>query len=436
MQRRWIDRIAFLAVAAVVMLVSTTVTWQLERAPELAKALPLNQEERALYGRTVGVLLQEDLWTERDMYDAGHYLMVPMHYAFLTRDMDTMTAFSDFFARFTEDISTKDRYGFMDYAFLHRLQFFYLSTQYMKLCAANGYDSLIPAKLPQLAQSCAETYLFDTEANWLIEPTVIEHIRQVIAGKTYAKHYHSGISDHEFFSLAILCDLKVLAAMEGTAVTETMDLATDLSYQLFSSSALNQETEQGGWLFQVGVWSDHKDFAYAGHPTVGKDLSPSPRDDIVMDSSHFHRMPLLLDSFQSAQPDEARQALFELRKEQLANQLVNYVLKKVDGYWMASTFMDGTNGVFNYSSDTGTGSQGYELSTTFLYGWWAFLNDPRITKCYQETLQNFPRENQANPYISENMRAVAGREQNPFFGAGHFDAGMFECMVMCAEKLQ
>lgn len=37
----------------------------------------------------MGVLLTEDLRTDRNMYDASHYLMVPMYYAFYSADEDT-----------------------------------------------------------------------------------------------------------------------------------------------------------------------------------------------------------------------------------------------------------------------------------------------------------------------------------------------------------
>ena len=48
----------------------------------ISTAEPLNEEQQILYNSTVKMLLKEDLWTERDMYDAVHYLMIPMHYAF------------------------------------------------------------------------------------------------------------------------------------------------------------------------------------------------------------------------------------------------------------------------------------------------------------------------------------------------------------------
>lgn len=398
-------------------------------------AEPLTEEEQALYDDTVKVLLKEDLWTARDMYDACHYLMIPMHYAFRAGDEEAIQLFADFFARFTGDVTGADVYQFEEVSLLNRLHFFYLCTQYMNLCAANGYDGLIPAELPALAQTCAADYLLNSTANWGTEPTVIEHIRQVIAGKEYSRRYYGTIEDFDMFTLAVLCDLKCLHTMRGTEYDEVLDTAADLTYQLFLSPALNVETEQGGWLFQPGVYYDHSDMVYAGHETITEGMEPMLREDVPSDSSHSHRLPLFLRSYQSAQTDQTGWDLFALRREQLANQMVNYVLKNVDGHWLTTTFMDGTNGVYRYSyHEEGVGLEGYDLSGTFLLGWWSLLEDSRITAVYQDILGTFPMEgNRSNPYFDH----ATVREQNPYFDMDTaFDKGMFECIAACAGKIQ
>ena len=49
--------------------------------PAPVTAMMLTKEESSLYDTTVGVLLTQDLWTERDTYDAAHYLMIPINKA-------------------------------------------------------------------------------------------------------------------------------------------------------------------------------------------------------------------------------------------------------------------------------------------------------------------------------------------------------------------
>ena len=397
-------------------------------------AAPLSEEQQVFYDRTVKVLLGEDLWTARDMYDASHYLMIPMHYAFRARDEETIALFADFFARFTQDITGDDRYGFQKYAFLHRLQFLYFSSQFMCLCAASGRPDLIPDALSAVAYDCAETYLLHTVANWNTENTVMEHLQQMLAGKQYPYSYYSITEDLDGFALAILCDLNCLAKLLGGHPEELTVTAEQLVYEIYTSPLLNQETDRGGWLLQVGGWSEHPDFAYAGNSEITPDIQPKIRDDIPWDSSHFSRWPLYLRSYMSAQSDHAHWDLFALRRRQLANQLVNYVLKNVNGHWLATTFMDGTNGVYRYSYNTGgVGMEGYSLSGTLLLGWWSQLEDARITSVYQDIYNAFPmRGDRSNPYFDYATK----REQNQFFDMDTaFETGMFECIVACASKV-
>lgn len=395
----------------------------------------LDAEERALYDSTIGVLLEEDLWTERDMYDACHYLMIPMYYAFYAGDEAYISHFAELFSRFVEDVNGPDAYSFREGGILNKLHFFYLCTQFMNLCQVNGYDELIPVSLPRMAQDFAADYLLNHKANWGVEPTVIQRMENSLAGKQYKQHWHRAFEDLDRFTLAILCDLKCFHVLRGEAYDGVLDTAADLAYRFLSSPAYNQETEDGGWLFQPGIWSDHPDYAYAGNETITEDIQPKSREDLTEDSSHSHRLPLYLRSWQSAQPNETCWELFTLRREQLANQLANHVLRKVDGAWLCTTFMDGTNGVYRYEyHEEGVGLAGYDLSGTFLLGWWSLLGDSRITRVYQDILEQYPMKgNRSNPYFDH----ATVREQNPYFDMDTaFDNGMFQCMTTCAATLR
>ena len=58
------------------------------------------------------------------MYDACHYLMVPMHYAFYNNDVKTIKLFADFFSRFVNDVTGDDLYQFQQGGTLNKLHFF------------------------------------------------------------------------------------------------------------------------------------------------------------------------------------------------------------------------------------------------------------------------------------------------------------------------
>lgn len=398
-------------------------------------AEPLTAERQALFAHCVGVLLEEDLWTERDAYDAGHYLMIPMHYAFRSGDWETVGMFSAFFSRFLRDAAGEDRHGFAALDPLTRHQFLYLASQFTALCAAHGTMERVPSGLSAFAENSAASYLREgTVWNGSGRTPVLSHIHFVLEGGQRSKSYLNAVGDGLLFPLAILCDLRYVSWMEGRPSSPAMDEAADLAWKIFSSPFLNRETA-GGWLYQPGVMYDHSDYAYAGNASIQPGMQPKLREDVPGDSSHSHRFPLWLRSFLSAQTEGTRQALFFLRQKQLSNQMVNYVLQKADGQWLCSTFMDGSNGVYRYEyHEEGVGLAGYDLSGTFLMGWWSLLDDRRITERYQEILEHYPMKgDRSNPYFDH----ATVREQNPFFDAdAAFDNGMFECMTACAAALK
>lgn len=433
--------ISFLAIIAV-MLQSMTACGPSAQAPSTgdacatdAPAVALTAEEAALYDSTVGVLLTQELWTDRDIYDTAHYLMIPMHYAFAAGDMEKINAFAAFFDRFAADVTGVDRYSFQEQGILNRLQFYYFTTQFMVLCAENGCPEKVPGGLLPMIEPQVETVFSEWPSNWESEPSRREHFYQVLAGKQYPFSYYSIIDDADMFLLAILCDLGVYRQKSGTELTAVETEAAEIAYELLTSPLLNEETEDGGWVFQRGVWWDYPDFAYAGYQAILPDMEPKPRRDVTWDSSHFMRMAACIISWRNAQPTQERYALIDERRAQLATQFASEICKKVNGYWLATTFIDGTNGVYRYSYNTpGVGYSGYENSSHVLLGWWGLLEDERICQIYAEILKGFPLEanRDTNPYFD----FATIRDQNPFYDDDtSYDLGMYQCMVMCASKL-
>lgn len=396
---------------------------------------PLTKEEESLYEQTVSLLLKEDLWTDRDMYDAAHYLMVPMHYAFYSQDIDKISEYHRFFTRFYEDVSTEDRYGFsVGRPNVGHLQFCYFASEYMRLCVISGQTT---QTLPYLYEFIYEytVEVFESgEDGWTNLDGYRARIEQILLHTEFPRSFDSALTDVELYPLATLCDLRVVAKFQGFEDSKVLQDAALLSYRVFTDSEIITETEKGGFLFQVGIMKDYPDYAYAGNKEITPEIQPKIREDIVSDSSHFARFALWLSSFQQAQTYQEQYDLFTLRKEQLANQLVNYVIQYVDGKPLATTFMDGTCGVYRYSYDTeGVGLEGYSLSGTLLLGWWSLLNDNRITEIYHDILTQFPMTSgKDNPYFDYTVI----REQNPYFDMDTaFDNGMMECLVMLAGKI-
>ena len=185
-----------------VMLQSMTACGPSARAPSTedtcaddAPAVALTAEEAALYDSTVGVLLTQELWTDRDIYDTAHALMVPMHYAFAAGDMEKIDA---------ADVTGADRYSFQEQGILNRFQFYYFTTQFMVLCAENGCPEKVPEGLLPMIEPQVETVFSEWPSNWKSEPTRREHFYQVLAGKQYPYSYYSIIDDVDMYILAIL----------------------------------------------------------------------------------------------------------------------------------------------------------------------------------------------------------------------------------------
>ena len=152
----------------------------------------------------------------------------------------------------------------------------------------------------------------------------------------------------------------------------------------------------GGWLLQPGVWADHPDFAYAGRERIHPGMTPLKIPDVNWDSSHAHRWPaFLLSERRGLANNSSAIAEIDRMRVGLAKQLTAKVLvpPTADFHgWRLTNFLDGRNGVFryNYNQQEGFGYNPYELSGTWLMGWWSLLGDAEIGKSYRQEVGCLP----------------------------------------------
>lgn len=377
------------------------------------------------YRDTILVLLKMDLWNERDIQDASHVLMLPMYCAFYAGWEEAIAAYDSFFERF---VRTADS-SFQELSRLQQMQFLYLGSQYMKLCWNMGRP--INQALFDIVLENAREDLLGTPT-WKTEATVRDHLMQVLAHKKYKREWYSCILDNDFYTLACLCDLKVLSIAQGLESTEEMAFAADYARMLLMDSEINTETAEGFWLFQVGVMKDYKDYAYAGNEYAYEGMSVAIKDDMVSDTSHFRRMPLWLLSYKDAQDDASGKEICSRRIEQLGKLFAERVLRKSKGFWVTSTFIDGSNGVFRYNyHDDGNAIEGYDQSGgTLFLGYWIMLGNESITAAYQEIANSFPLPaDVSNPYYDN---GITVREQNPIMDCDAvWDNGLMETLITC-----
>jgi hypothetical protein len=328
--------------------------------------------------------LQDDLWTSVNNYDAAHVLMFPMHWAFSKASERYRNPFDDYFERYTTDGSLADETNN-----LRKLQYLYLHSQYLSLVAQTEQN------FAPWQQTLLEELKTEVEYQWNDYPAwnyggvtfsggMKERLEDKLSGRNFTPEYSRAIFDEEFFLMAIAADL--MAILPEDADATLMDIQAK-TYELF----VNQSVFIGdGWLFQPGVWSHHRDYTHSGHDQVLPDLAPSIIDDIATDSSHFHRMPLWLESFQfSYELGRSERDFFENLVARTRYQFEEVIFVSPDPQFDGPrlvNFTDGRNGVYRYNYDTvaeGSGYGPYELSAVSLpLGWYVFLNSDALASAY------------------------------------------------------
>jgi len=91
----------------------------------------LGENDNKLFHTLLTDLCSQQLWSARDIYDACHYLMIPMHYSFKSGDYYAIKQFHSLFNRFT--YSYKNEMGFKELSRGNRLQWLYLCSIFVSM---------------------------------------------------------------------------------------------------------------------------------------------------------------------------------------------------------------------------------------------------------------------------------------------------------------
>lgn len=373
----------------------------IQEKKDLSLQKTFNTEESIdqLWERTVGAYLKDDLWTEENAYDAGHYLMVPLHAAFLNDVQEWKNDFSHQVHLFMEAYK-EDPNSIVDVR-LTQLHYLYFLSRFMVLAEQQGNPELIPDGLDAyLYERINDIWLNEPAWQWGRDPFsggMQERVLWKLNNKSVEQSYYRTIIDEELFTIAIAADIRAHEKfVQGKEAKSTViDDILEKSIMIFMNEGMYQDN--GGWLFQPGVWTDSPSYAYAGNSEIKKGMKPKLVENIAWDTSHSHRFPLWLTSLANAYDSNSEEHDFYKKvKNGLEIQFYETVLKEPTKEFPAyrtTNFMDGRNGVYrwNYSSlGKGTGYGPYELSGTFTIGWWTFLGTDRIKKVYEEMTNFFP----------------------------------------------
>jgi hypothetical protein len=393
-----------------------------------------------LWQDAIHQMLQEPLWRERDAYDAGHYLMIPMHAAFVSRDENKTDDFDKFFKRFIKNYK-QDNFDSADD--LQKLHFLYLISEYLILNKENkneeNFEKLTNLVLEEIKniwdspawqwQVCGNSSFsnMDLRINWKLE------------NKEVSRSFCRAIIDEELFTFAIAADIQFILEEEAPKfISEILDLA----YKTFKSEIVFLDTKSGKWLLQPGAWTDHSDYAYSGNDEIKPNLKENPIPGIAQDTSHSHRFPLWLVSLErsfNTRGEQDKSDYFRELRYGLAKQFLEEVLVVPDDKfpnYRTKNFMDGYNGIYRYSYITQGKDRGYgpyELSGTMLLGWWSFLPEEKIRSVYCHISSHFPlNEEEIKVYLGPDTT----RDRHPLIkGRAQYESGLLELINKFACEL-
>lgn len=354
-----------------------------------------NAEEECS-GRSYAAIMKETLerplWSAESAYNAGHYLMVPLHAAFKLRVNDLEKAFGAHYKRMLS--SKSDVVGQDSLSALERLQYLYTASRYLVL----AQEGAAPGLRKFLLEELNRYWKMKPAWQWGRKPFgggFSERLEWKLKTLDVEYSYYRAIIDEEIFLFGIAADLaQHYRQLDLKAPSLLVDILS-VAQKVFKQESVFVEGDK--WLLQPGVWEDHPDYAYVGHIEPERWLGKAPIIGIAMDISHSHRLPLILLSLQGAElPGSERFSYYLKLRQGLAKQFFEVVLVPPSSeflFYRTSNFIDGRNGVFRYQYGKMAEGKGYgahALSGTLLLGWWTFLPDDKTRGLYQNLLENFP----------------------------------------------
>lgn len=347
--------------------------------------------ERCLFSAVIEPYLADPLWGQRDAYDAAHHLLLPMRAAYEEPVPAWQPHFADHFAELAAvgvPKLTSNR--------LSRLQYLYLASQFAVTAYRNGHPEHIPDGLEALLLTELKLHWLEVPAwQWNRDPfpSMRQRVEWKLALEDPSHSYYRAIIDEEHYVFVIAADLVALSRLRGSAEPPVALDALSLANAVYDQEVA--PTLLGGWLFQPGVWEDHRDYAHAG-TTVFPPIQPAPVPGISMDTSHAHRFAFWLRSLRDAHPETSLEwTYYENLRAGLEVQFFAAAAVPPSGatpFWRTHNFLDGRNGVYrwNFPTQPDTGYAPYGLSGTLLTGWWSDLPSAQAPRMYRELAERFP----------------------------------------------
>lgn len=379
-----------------------------------------------LWAQNMTPLLSQELWSARDKYDTANILLQPMQYAFVKSDADKVAQLDGFFTQLDSNFDeaiTDSR--------VSTAQFMYFVSEYLALKTDNNEFDATSLALTIKLETWLVEFVNSPAWMWARDPfdTLAERTDWKLATKTPAFSYYRAMFDEDLFAYGIYANLVHVARKQSNFTSSDAFTAFAALARPQLEKILTDEVEftthsdgqsKFHWLFQPGVWWQHPDYQHAGNLALGENLEVFRIENIATDTSHMHRWPVWLKTYNRAFYDNVTmQSHISLLQTGLAQQFNEYVYAPSDADFKAprvNNFFDGRNGVFRYQyvtqGDTGYGP--YQLSAIVFAGWFGNLaNAEGFVTDIKALLEN-------NMSLSQQELATfvgpnTTRERNPYF---------------------
>jgi len=376
----------------------------------------LPEDSRILWNKTVTQYIKNDLWLDAgNMYDGANALMVPLHAAFIFEYKSGQREFSEHFTDFMKNdastfLTTDDDID------LSREHYLYLASRFIALAASNKHYDLIPEGLPVRLKEEIAILWNKKPVRWcdglIFGGGIRERLDWKLAREATPVSYCLAITDQEVFLFAIAADIRIYE--KQAKLPEDPLLDEILGYSRRTIEKYASYTDNGGWLFQPGIWRDHPDYVYAGNGSINSNLKPIPKDNIAEDSSHSHRWPIWLVSLiQASEPNSKDFVFYKELKGKLEKQFFDKVVAPPTEQfrcYRVNNYMDGYNGIYRYNYATAGESNGYgpyELSGILVDGWWGLFGTKKTHDLYANIAKCFPLDEiVVKVYVGPNTNRV------------------------------
>lgn len=392
----------------------------------------------SMWAEIIEQSLQDPLWENDNKYDAAASLMLPMHYAFKYQSRfkhDPQLKFDEFFKALYASYDPNT-----DTNFTRRSQFVYFITQYLKLKSDSSWgESYLTDLLAEVELHLMYIWTEKKAIHWdksLNLVGVKGRLDWNFSNPEIPYDFYRAVFDEDWFVLAAISDVIAIHNKVGTNSLFDAVLQDSYNHKLITFWG---EFKGDKWYFQNGVWWDHPDYSYAGHSEIESGLEFSQVEDLAIDSSHLHRVPLWLKSFTeiSSKNDVFSNALEGFRNAFEEN-VFQWQEDNESGFFVMTNYADGHNGVYRYQFETQGENKGYapyQLSGTLFIGYYVFMESDVYTQGMKKMASRFPLSGQAlATYVGPNTT----RTRHPLFvWPDYFEndfAQLFSKLAACYKR--